>query len=585
MSESAASASRPTDRHDGEDLRAPESGVSQAAVGSEDKFGALQVHLARAAAGEKWPMEVLDELRQDARQVADQNQRLAQELREARGEVTVLRAEIDRLSQEPGFGIFLRVCGDGTVDVFTRGSLKRVHVSPAVDTSEMRPGQRVVLDEAFNVVLVHAYEAVGEVVTLQDILASGDRALVLDADSQARVVKLAEHLKKTTLHTGDSLLLDRNSGYVFERLSAEVEDLFVEEVPDINYERIGGLAEQIQQIRDAVELPYLHSDLFERFRLRPPNGILLYGPPGCGKTMLAKAMAHSLARQVTARTGKEGGSHFLGISVQKLLNKYVGETERHIRLVFRRARETASDGMPVIVFFDEMDSIFRMRRSGEGAGLEDTTVPQLLTEIDDVESLRNVIVVGASNRADVIDPAILRPGRLDVKIRVDRPDAEAAADILAKHFTADVPVHRDDLSAHDGDVRAAVANMVRQTVHYLYAENESTELFEVTYASGGKEILYFHDFSSGVTMHNIVNRAKLAASRRFLESRQLGLRVQDLRHAAAEEIMNIEDFFGEFDPDDRARISGKRGERIVFVRTLTRHRGEFAGRSIEVSSK
>ncbi|MEO6821198.1 MAG: proteasome ATPase, partial [Candidatus Nanopelagicales bacterium] len=399
-----------------------------------------------------------------------QNQRLAATLREARDQILTLKAEVDRLAEPPsGYGVFLELFDDGSVDIFTGGRKMRVVISPEVDADELRPGREVVLNEALNVVAVRDFERHGEIVMLKEVLEGGDRALVLSRADEERVVRLAAPLIGSPLRPGDSLLLEPRSQYVFERIpKSEVEELVLEEVPDIGYDEIGGLAGQIEQIRDAVELPYLHADLFREHKLKPPKGILLYGPPGCGKTLIAKAVANSLAKKVAEVTGKpEGRSYFLNIKGPELLNKYVGETERHIRLVFQRAREKASEGVPVIVFFDEMDSLFRTRGSGVSSDVENTIVPQLLSEIDGVESLENVIVIGASNREDMIDPAILRPGRLDVKIKIERPDAQGAGDIFSKYLTADLPLHADDLAEHHDSAEAACAGMIQRTVERM----------------------------------------------------------------------------------------------------------------------
>jgi len=519
--------------------------------------------------------------------VTGQNERMADTLREARDQIVALKEEVDRLAKPPsGFGVFLGACEDGTADVFTGGRKMRVSVSPAVDLDTLRPGQEVVLNEALNVVIAQGYETIGEVVMLKEILEGGDRALVISHADEERVARLAEPLRQMTLRGGDSLLLEPRSGYVYERIpKAEVEELILEEVPDITYAEIGGLAAQIEQIRDAIELPYLHADLFKEHQLRPPKGVLLYGPPGCGKTLIAKAVANSLAKKVAARTAeqeREGKSFFLNIKGPELLNKYVGETERHIRLVFQRAREKASEGMPVIVFFDEMDSIFRTRGSGVSSDVENTIVPQLLSEIDGVEGLENVIVIGASNREDMIDPAILRPGRLDVKIKIERPDAEAARDIFSKYVLPDLPLHPDDLAEHGDSAGATVEAMIQRVVERMYSETEENRFLEVTYANGDKEVLYFKDFNSGAMIQNIVDRAKKMAIKEFLETAQKGLRIAHLLTACVDEFSENEDLPNTTNPDDWARISGKKGERIVYIRTLVSGKhGTEAGRSID----
>jgi proteasome-associated ATPase len=411
-----------------------------------------------------------------------------------------------------------------------------------------------------------------------------DRALVIGHTDDERVVMLADSLKDQPLKAGDSLLLETRSGYAYERIpKSEVEELVLEEVPDIDYGDIGGLAAQIEQIRDAVELPFLHKDLFKEHQLRPPKGVLLYGPPGCGKTLIAKAVANSLAKKVAEVTGKpDGRAYFLNIKGPELLNKYVGETERHIRLVFQRAREKASEGTPVIVFFDEMDSIFRTRGSGVSSDVETTIVPQLLSEIDGVETLENVVVIGASNREDMIDPAILRPGRLDVKIKIERPDAEAARDIFGKYIVTELPLHEEDLAEHGGNRQATVEDMIQRVVERIYTEAEENRFLEVTYANGDKEVLYFKDFNSGAMIENIVGRAKKMAIKDFLDGGGKGLRLQHLMSACVDEFKENEDLPNTTNPDDWARISGKKGERIVYIRTLiTSAKGQESGKSID----
>jgi proteasome-associated ATPase len=529
--------------------------------------------------------ERLAETQKSLSGAAGQNDRLVSTLKEARDQIIALKEEVERLAQPPsGFGVYLATNDDDTVDIFTGGRKLRVTVSPAVDLAELRRGQEVMLNEALNVVEALAFEKQGDVVVLKEVMEGGDRALVVGHTDEERVVMLADSLLDQPLKAGDSLLLESRSGYVYERIpKSEVEELVLEEVPDIDYSDIGGLSAQIEQIRDAVELPFLHKELFKEHQLRPPKGVLLYGPPGCGKTLIAKAVANSLAKKVAEVTGKpDGRAFFLNIKGPELLNKYVGETERHIRLIFQRAREKASEGTPVIVFFDEMDSIFRTRGSGVSSDVETTIVPQLLSEIDGVETLENVVVIGASNREDMIDPAILRPGRLDVKIKIERPDAEAAKDIFGKYLVPELPLHAEDLAEHGGSREATVAAMVQGVVERIYTEAEENRFLEVTYAGGDKEVLYFKDFNSGAMIENIVARGKKMAIKDFLESGQKGLRMQHLLTACIDEFKENEDLPNTTNPDDWARISGKKGERIVYIRTLvTSAKGTETGKSID----
>ncbi|MCX4092767.1 proteasome ATPase [Nocardia sp. alder85J] len=531
------------------------------------------------------------------------NTKLMDTLKEARQQLVALREEVDRLGQPPsGYGILLDVYEDQTVDVFTSGRKMRLTCSPNIDTATLHYGQTVRLNEALTVVEAGAFDRTGEIGTLREILDDGRRALVVGHADEERVVWLSGPLSRLVdvddvddpdrpvrkLRPGDSLLVDTKAGFAFERIpKAEVEDLVLEEVPDVNYEDIGGLTRQIEQIRDAVELPFLHKDLFREYALRPPKGVLLYGPPGCGKTLIAKAVANSLAKKIAEARGedaKEAKSFFLNIKGPELLNKFVGETERHIRIIFQRAREKASEGTPVIVFFDEMDSIFRTRGSGVSSDVETTVVPQLLSEIDGVEGLENVIVIGASNREDMIDPAILRPGRLDVKIKIERPDAEAAQDIFSKYLTETLPLHVDDLDEFGNDRAKCVQAMIERVVERMYAESEDNRFLEVTYANGDKEVLYFKDFNSGAMIQNIVDRSKKYAIKSVLETGNPGLRIQHLYDSIQDEFSENEDLPNTTNPDDWARISGKKGERIVYIRTLVTGKNASASRAIDTES-
>ncbi len=505
-------------------------------------------------------------------------------LSDAKLQLLSLRDQVEQLGAPPsGFGIFLDLYEDDA-DVLINGKKMRVAISPEIDRSQLSSGREVVLNESLNIISIHGFEIAGEIVKLKNLLDNNSRAVVIGRADEERVVRIAESLSDVSIKTGDSLLLDSKSGFVYEKIpKSEVEELVLEEVPDVNYEDIGGLGAQIEQIRDAVELPFLYKDLYAEHQLKAPKGILLYGPPGCGKTLIAKAVANSLAKKVTEKTGnKDGKSYFLNIKGPELLNKYVGETERHIRLIFQRARDKASEGTPVIVFFDEMDSLFKTRGSGVSSDVENTIVPQLLSEIDGVEGLENVIVIGASNREDMIDPAILRPGRLDVKIKIQRPNAQGAAEILSKYLTSDLPINEDDLALHKGDRHATVKTMIDKAVEQMYTESDQNRFIEVTYVNGDKEILYFKDFSSGAMLENIVSRAKKAAIKEFLSNKKKGIRVEHLISACLEEFRENEDLPNSTNPDDWARISGKKGERIVFLRTLIQsNNGSEQGRSIE----
>jgi len=512
-----------------------------------------------------------------------QNDKLTETLRAARDQLAQMREEVERLAAPPqSYATFLANDVDaGTATVVVSGRKLEVGLGPEIDLDELRAGQEVLLNESMNVVAVGAFENRGEVMVIAELLDDG-RALVLGHTDDERVIHLADPLRELPLKAGDSLLVDTRSNTGVERIpKAEVEQLVLEQVPDISYEQIGGLKEQVEAIRDAVELPYLHAELFVEHELRAPKGILLYGPPGCGKTMIAKAVANSLAQRVRDKTGRQDvRSYFLNVKGPELLNKYVGETERQIRLIFQRAREKSAEGFPVIVFFDEMESLFRTRGSGVSSDVETTIVPQLLAEIDGVESLKDVVVIGASNREDMIDPAILRPGRLDVKIKVDRPGTEAAREIFGIYLHPRLPLHPDEVATH-GNAEAAVRNMIDRTVEKMYAADRDNEFLEVTYANGEKEVLYFKDFNSGAMIENVVARAKKYAIKRVLDNGPKGLSTDDLLRAIRDEFRENEDLPNTTNPDDWARISGKKGERIVYVRTLISGDSAGPGRAIE----
>jgi proteasome-associated ATPase len=554
---------------------------------AEDEIHALRRRLQESPGRVQALEERLLESKGQLAQATSQNEKLTFTLQQAKEQLAALREEVEKLTQPPAaYGTFLGVNEDGTVDVFSSGRKMRVSLHPDIDPGQIKKGNEVVLNESLNVVLVRDGEFSGEVVTLKEQLEDKRRCVVFARADEERVAELSEEMMGIKLRAGDSLLMDVRTQLLIEKLpKLESEELVLEEVPDITYSDVGGLDVQIEAITDAVELPYMHRDLFAEYALPAPKGILLYGPPGCGKTLIAKAVANSLAKQVALLRGEEKvTSYFLNIKGPELLNKYVGETERTIRLIFQRAREKASDGTPVIVFFDEMDSVFRTRGTGVSSDVETTIVPQLLSEIDGVEGLENVIVIGASNREDMIDPAILRPGRLDVKIKIERPDAEAARDIFTKYLIPELPIHPEDLAEFGGDRRDCINAMIQHTVERMYTETDENRFLEVTYANGDKEVLYFKDFNSGAMIQNIVDRAKKYAIKARIETGINGLRVAQLLDAISDEFAENEDLPNTTNPDDWARISGKKGERIVYIRTLVSGKQSEGSRAIDTAS-
>jgi proteasome-associated ATPase len=499
-----------------------------------------------------------------------QNDKLSAVLEEAREQLGVLREEVEKLTSPPNnFGTVLQVNDDGTLDIMTGSRKLRVAAQPNVEVKKLQVGQEVLLNEAFNVIDIRHFEPAGEVLRVREVLTDGRVVVFAHADEE-RVLQRSETMMDVKLRPGDYVRIDTKTGLILEKMERpEVEELVLEEVPDITYEDVGGLADQIEQIRDTVELPYMHKDLFREYELEPPKGILLYGPPGCGKTLIAKAVANSLAKKVSERTGSpDVRSYFLNIKGPELLNKWVGETERQIRLIFQRAKEKSDEGVPVIVFFDEMDSLFRTRGTGISSDVESTIVPQLLSELDGVESLKNVVVIGASNREDLIDPAILRPGRLDVKIRINRPDTQAAREIFRIYVSDETPLDSEALAEHDGDKAKVIDAYIEATVDAMYSESDENRFLEVTYLSGDREVLYFKDFASGAMIENIVRRAKKDAIKRQIAGGEPGVRLSDLTDAIKQEFREQEDLPNTTNPDDWARVSGKKGERIVHVRTL-----------------
>ncbi|MDK7147710.1 proteasome ATPase [Corynebacterium pseudokroppenstedtii] len=517
----------------------------------------------------------LKELQLANRTLGTRNAKLVEMLKASRDKLDALNEQIRALSDPPStYGTLLELNPGGhSAEVFTSNRRMRLVVAPGVDTSQLTPGALVRLGEGQEVVEHCGFSDFGDIAVVKEFLPGGSRVVVADTMGDLRVLKIAAPLyelwSQKNVGAGDQVLVDYRAGYAFESIpKADVENLILEEIPEVSYEDIGGLHNQIEMIHDAVELPFTHPDLYRKFDLQPPKGVLLYGPPGCGKTLIAKAVAHSLAEKM----GSGGESYFLNIKGPELLNKFVGETERQIRQIFDRARSIAEDGRPVIVFFDEMDAIFRTRGSGISSDLENTVVPQLLSEIDGVEDLRNVIVIGASNREEMIDPAILRPGRLDVKIRVERPDEKSAREIAKLYLVDTLPLD-PDLVEDTGDRHAAVAALIDELSSRMYAQHSDNEFVELTFVDGSREVLYYRDFASGAMIANIVDRAKKNALKRALASGQPdnhGVSLEDVRTAVDQEFTENDDLPNTANPDEWARISGRTGQRVTEV-TVAHH--------------
>lgn len=493
--------------------------------------------------------------------LAAKNERLADALSRARAKLAEMDERVAALSARPRtYGIFLEWTG-ATADVLVGGRLMNLSVAPGVHS--LGRGTRVHLSEQLVVLEDRGYPVEGDVVTAKLVMSSG-RILATTAQSE-HVLWVADSLKGTAIKPGDSLRADLSTKLVYELLERpDVAKLLLEENPDVSYADIGGLGSQIEQMRDSIELPFDQPELYREHGLKPPKGVLLYGPPGCGKTLIAKAVASSLAEGSTP--------HFLNVKGPQLLDKYVGETERQVREIFAKARERAATGQPVVVFFDEMEALFRTRGSGVSSDVETTVVPQLLAEIDGVEKLDNVIVIGASNREDMIDPAILRPGRLDLKIKISRPDRDGALDIFSKYLTPDLPIHPDELSAW-GSAENAVREMAEATVNALFARDESTAYVELTLQDGSTEVLYLSDFVSGAMIAALVDRAKKNAIKDLLSTGVKGLSTDHLLDALDQEAAENEDMTSVTNPAEWARVNGQQTSRpVVAIRQLRRGR-------------
>lgn len=510
--------------------------------------------------------EQIAELRRSLVSQQEKNTRLAQALSTAKQELVRMQEQVRQVNMPPHqMPIFIGADVHGRhLDVSIQGRLMRISAAPTLDISTLSPGQFVLVDDKMIAVKAGSFPRSGVVATVRE-LHGADRVLVTAENGAEHMMYLAGTLRHGNLRAGDSVVADVRHGFAYERVvRSDIEALLTPEVPDVSYADIGGLSEQIQQVRDAIELPFRHPELYRSYGLRPPKGILLYGPPGSGKTLIAKAVAHSLSE---GRQGQQ--TFFLSIKGPELLNKFVGETERQIRAIFARARALASDDVPVVIFFDEMEALFRTRGTGISSDVETMIVPQLLAEMDGVESLDNVVIIGASNRADMIDPAVLRPGRLDVRIRVERPDREGAADIFSKYLTEDIPLDEQEIQ-RAGSIQAAIEHMINSAVEKLFSRDDEAALFDATFASGRRQRIYVSDIVSGALITGTVERAKKNAIKDALHGHSQGMKTAHLLAGVEEEMRESVELAASSSAEDWSRTIGLKDD-IVGIAQIRNH--------------